>query len=220
MEIMTDFNCLGSKITADGDCSHGIKRHLLLGRNVMINLDSLLKRRDTTLPTKVHLVKAMVFPVVTYGCETWTIMKAEHQRVDAFELWCWRRLLSSLGCKEIKLVNPEENQSWIFIARTGTEAEAEAPVLWPPDVKNWLIEKTLMLGKIEGKRRGWQRVSLLDGITNSMVMSLRKIQELVMDGDDWCAAVQGLTKTKTWLSNWAEIKSCQVSGSELATRRS
>ena len=110
-ETVTDFVFLVSKITADGDCSHGIKRHLLLGRKVMTNIDSILKSRDITLPTKVHLVKAMVFPVVTYGCENWTIMKAEHQRVDAFELWCWRRLLSSLDCKEIKPVNPKGNQS-------------------------------------------------------------------------------------------------------------
>ena len=104
--------------------------------------------------------------------------------------------------------------TWIFIGRTG----AEALILWPPDVKNWLIEKVLMLGKIEGKRRGWQRLRFLDVITNSMVMSLRKIQELVIDRDVWCAAVQGVAKNQTWLSSWAEIKSFQVSGSELATR--
>ena len=110
-ETVTDFICLGSKITADGDCSHEIKRCLLLGRKVMTNLDSIFKSRDTTLPTKVHLVKAMVFPVVMYGCKSWTIKKAEHQRIDAFELWCWRRLLSPLDYKEIQPAHPKGNQS-------------------------------------------------------------------------------------------------------------
>ena len=135
----------GSKITADGDCSHGIKRCLLLGRKVMTKLYSILKRRDITLPTKIRLVKAMVFPVVMYGCESWTIKKTEHRRIDAFELWCWRRLESPLDCKEIKLVNPQGNQPWIFIGRT--DAEAETPILWPPDVKNWLIGKDPDAGK-------------------------------------------------------------------------
>ena len=129
---------LGSKITADGDCSHEIKRRLLLGRKVMTNLDSILKSRDITLSTKVHLVKAMVFPVVMYGCESWTMKKAEHQRVDAFELWCWRRLLSllksPLDCKEIQPVHPKGDQSWVFIGRT--DVEAETPILWPPDAKS------------------------------------------------------------------------------------
>ena len=111
METVTDFILWGSKITADGDCSHEIKRHLLLERKTMTNLDSILKSRDITLPTKVHLVKAMVFPVVMYGCESWTIKKAEHQKIDAFELWCWRRLLSPLDCKKIQPVNPKRNQS-------------------------------------------------------------------------------------------------------------
>ena len=125
---------LGSKITADGDCSHEIKRCLLLQMKVMTNLDSILKSRDVTLPTKVRLVKAMVFPVVMYGCESWTIKKAECQRIDAFELWCWRRLLKSpLDGKEIQPVHPKGDQSWVFIG--GTEVEAETPVLWPPYVK-------------------------------------------------------------------------------------
>ena len=135
METVTDFIFWGSKITADGDCSHEIKRHLLLGRKAMTKLDSILKSKDITLPTKVHLVKALVFPVVTYGCESWTIKKAEHGRTDAFELWCWRRLLR-VPWKEIQPVHPERNQSWIFIGRT--DAEAETPKLWPPDAKNWL----------------------------------------------------------------------------------
>ena len=125
---------LSSKITADGDCSHEIKRRLLLGRKVMINLDDIFKSRDITLPAKVHLVKAMVFPVVMYGCESWTVKKAEHARIDAFEVWCWRRLFESpLDCNEIQPVHPKGDQSWVFIGRT--DAEAEAPILWPPHVK-------------------------------------------------------------------------------------
>ena len=124
----------GSKVTADGDCSHEIKRRILLGRKAMTNLDSILKSRDITLSTKFHLVKAVVFPVVTYGCESWTIKKAECRRIDAFELWCWRRLLSPLDCKEIQLVHPKEDQSWVFIGRT--DVEAETPILWPPHVKS------------------------------------------------------------------------------------
>ena len=136
---MTDFISLGSKITADGDSSHEIKRRLLLGKKAMTNLDSILKSRDITLPTKVCLVKAMVFPVVMYGCEKWIIKKAESQRTDASELWCWRRFLSPLDCKEIKPMNLNRNQSWIFTAKT--DAEAEAPILWPLDGKGWLIGK-------------------------------------------------------------------------------
>ena len=134
MEMVRDFISGGSKITADGDCSQEIKRRLLLGRKVMTNLDSIFKSRDITLLTKVHLVKAMVFPVVMYGCESWTIKKAECQRIDAFELWCWRTLESPLDCKEIQPVYPKGNQSWKFIGRT--DAEAETPILWPPDTKN------------------------------------------------------------------------------------
>ena len=135
METVSDFISGGSKITADGDCSHEIKRRLLLGRKVMTNLDSILKSRDITLPTKVYLVKAMLFPVVMYGCESWTIKKAEHQRIDAFELWYWRRLFESpLNCKEIQPVHPKGDQSWVFIRRT--DAEAETPILWPLDTKN------------------------------------------------------------------------------------
>ena len=138
---------LDSKITADGDCSHEIKRHLLLGGKVMTNLDSILKSRDVTLPTKVHLVKAMVFPVVMYECESWTIKKAEPQRIYAFELWCWRRLFRiPLDSKEIQPVSPKGNQSWIFIGRT--DAEAETPILWPPDGKKWLTGKDPDAGKV------------------------------------------------------------------------
>ena len=130
----------GSKITADGDCSHEIKRRLLLARKAMTNLDILLRSRDITLLTKVRLVKALVFLVVMYGCESWIIKKAEHWRIDASELWCWKRLFESrLDCKEIQPVHPKGNQSWIFIGRT--DAEAETTMLWPPEVKNLLIGK-------------------------------------------------------------------------------
>ena len=142
-----DFIFGGSKITVDGDCSHEIKRRLLLGRKVKTNLGSILKSRDITLQTKVRLVKAMVFPVVMYGCESWTIKKAEHQRIDAFVLWCWKTLECPLDCKEIKPVYWKGNQSWIFIRRTDAEVEA------PPDGKSQLFGKDLMLGKIEGRRR-------------------------------------------------------------------
>ena len=132
-ETASDFIFLGSKITADGDCSHEIKRHFLLGRKVMTNLNSIFKSRDITLPTR-WLVKAMVFPVVMYECESWTVKKAECRRIDAFELWCWRRLLSPLDCKEIQPVHSKGDQSWVFIGRT--DVEAETPIFWPPDAKS------------------------------------------------------------------------------------
>ena len=132
--VLSDFIFLDSKITADGDCSHEIKRRLLLGRKVMTNLDSILKSRDITFPAKVHLVKDMVFPVVMYGCESWTIKKTEHQRIDAFELWCWRRLEIPLDCQEIQPVQPKGDQSLVFIGRT--DLEAETPILWPPEAKS------------------------------------------------------------------------------------
>ena len=138
----------GSKITVDGDCSHEIKRRLLLGRKVMTNLDGIFKRRDITLPTKVRLVKAMVFPVVRYGCESWTVKKPECQRIDAFELWCWRRLWRvpwTKDWKEIQPVHPKGDQSWVFIG--GSDAKAETPIFWPPDAKSWLIGKDPDAGK-------------------------------------------------------------------------
>ena len=133
-ETVSDFIFWGSKITADGDCSHGIKRRLLLGRKVMTNLDDILKSRGITLPTKVRLVKDMVFPVVIYGCESWTVNKAEHRRIDAFGLWCWRRLESPLDCKEIQPVYFKGEQSWVFFGRT--DDKAETPILWPPHAKS------------------------------------------------------------------------------------
>ena len=136
VETVSDFIFWGSKITAVGDCSHEIKRRLLLGRKVMTNLDSILKSRDITLPTKFRLVKAIVFPVVLYGCESWTVKKADHWRIDAFELWCWRRLLRVpwTDCKEIQPGHPKGDQSWVFIGTTN--AEAETPILWPPHTKS------------------------------------------------------------------------------------
>ena len=145
METVKDFLFLGSKITADGDCSHKIKMHLLLGRKLMTNLDSILKSRDITFSTKFHLVKAMVFPVVMYGCERWTIKKAELWRIVVFKLVLETTLESLLDCKEIQPINPNANQSWIFIGRT--DAEAETSILWPPEVKNWLIGKDSDAGK-------------------------------------------------------------------------
>ena len=150
VDTVADFIFLGSKITADGDCSHEIKRCLLLGRKVMTNIDSILKSRDITLSTKVRLVKAMVFPVVMYGCESWTIKKAEHQRIDAFELWCWRRLLRvPWTARRSNQSNPKGDQSWVLIGRT--DAEAETPRLWLPDAKSWLTWKHPDAGKDWGQ---------------------------------------------------------------------
>ena len=149
-ENRADSLFLGSEMTESCDCSHEIKRCLLLRRKAMTNLHSILKSRDITLPTKVHLIQGMVFSVVMYRCKIWTVKKAEHQRIDGFELWCWRRLLSCLDCKEIKPVNPKGNQSWILIGRT----DAEAPILWSPDVKNGLIGTDSDAGKDWRKEKG------------------------------------------------------------------
>ena len=185
VEAVVDFIFLDSKITADGDCSPKTQRHLLLRKKAMTNLDSILKSRDITLPTKVHIFKTMVFPVVMYRCESWTIKKAEPWKIDAFKLWCWRRLLRV--CKQIKPVSPKGNQPWIFIGRT--VKEAETPILWPPDAKSWLIGKDPDAGKDwKQKEKGTaEEGKWLDSIADSMDMNASKLWKILEDRGAWCA---------------------------------
>ena len=205
METMTDFIFLGSKITVNGDCSHEIKRCFLLGRKAMTNLDSILKSRDISLPTNVHIVKAVVFPVVMYGCESWTTKKAEPREIDAFELQCWRSLLripwTSRRSNQsiLKEISPEYSLERLMLK---LKLQYFGHLMGKTDS----LEKIPMLGKIEGrKRRGWQRMRWFDGITDSMDMSLSKLQELVMEREAWCAVVHGPSKGLTPLSDWTEL---------------
>ena len=208
METVADFLFLGSKITEDGDCSHDIKRCLLPGRKAMTNLDSMLKSRDITLLTKVLIVKAMVFPVVMYGCESWTIKKTKCWRIDAFELRCWRRLLRapSTARRSNQSIVKEISHEYSL---EGLMLKLKLQYFGHLMQRTNSLEKTLMLGKMEGKRRSRQGMRWLDSITNSMDMNLSNLREMVKDRKTWCVAVHGITKSWTWQSDWTTTTKVQ-----------
>ena len=200
MKKVSDLFHLGSKITIDGDCSHEIKRCLLYRRKAMTNLDNVLKSRSITLPTKFHIVKAVVFPVVMYGCDSWTVKKAEGWTMDVFALWCWRRLLRvpwtarRSNQSSLKKISPEYS-----LERLMLKLQYFGHLMQRPSS----LEKTLMLGNTEGRRRtGQQRMRRLNGTTDSMDMSLRELWDLVKGRETWRAALHGVTKYRTWLNNW------------------
>ena len=212
VEAVTDFIFLGSQITAGNDCSHEIKRCLLLGRKAMTNLDSILKNRDIILSMNVHIFKAMIFSVVMYWCESWIINKAEHWRIDAFKVVLEKTLESPLDSKEIKPVNPKGNHPWVFTGRT--YAEGEAPVLWPPDAKSWLTGKNPDMGNNWMQKE--KRVAENEMFRQHHRLDGHEFVQILGDSEGrgaWCAAAHGVTKSQTWLSDWtaATILSSGVS---------